>query len=500
MIKKVLIANRGEIAVRVINACQEMGIQTVAIYSDVDEGALHVHTADEAYPLGDPTPSESYLNIPKILDIARKSGADAVHPGYGFLSEREEFAEACTGAGLKFIGPSAEVIHGMGDKIEAKRTMRLAGVPVIPGFTGEEEGEDDTLQQACERIGFPVLIKATAGGGGKGMKVVNSPEELDDAIASARREAMSSFGNDQLLLEKYLEGPRHIEFQILADEHGKILHLFERECSIQRRHQKVIEESPSVAIDDDLRRRMGEVAILAARTIGYTNAGTVEFMVDKDRNFYFLEMNTRLQVEHAITEMTTGIDIVKWQLRIASGEPLTLEQDDIRQRGHAIECRIYAEDPEQGFMPSTGRLSKVEIPRGINIRHDTGVKEGAVITPYYDPMLAKLIVTGEKREDAIRKMEWALSNYITLGVTTNVPFLRAIIAHEAFAGGEIDTHFIDTYFKDWEMAADLPVEVLIAAALDDMRHSGIVEDEGSGEEAHDAHSPWKNAGLWRIDS
>ena len=332
------------------------------------------------------------------------------------------------------------------------------------------------------------------------MKVVNSPEDLDDAVASARREAMSSFGNDRLLLEKYLEGPRHIEFQILADEHGKILHLFERECSIQRRHQKVIEEAPSVAIDDDLRQRMGEAAILAARTIGYTNAGTVEFMVDGNKKFYFLEMNTRLQVEHAITEMTTGIDIVKWQLRIASGEPLTLEQADIHQRGHAIECRIYAEDPEQGFMPSTGKLSKVDIPRGINIRHDTGVKEGAEITPYYDPMLAKLIVTGERREDAIRKMEWALSNYITLGVTTNVPFLKAIIEHEAFAKGDIDTHFIDTHFKDWTMVADLPVEVLIAAALDDMKHSGMVEDGGQSDEAHDAHSPWKNAGPWRIDS
>ncbi len=500
MIKKVLIANRGEIAVRVINACQEMGIQTVAIYSDVDEGALHVHNADEAYPLGDPTPSESYLNIPKILDIAAKSGADAIHPGYGFLSEREEFAEACVKAGFIFIGPSAEVIHGMGDKIEAKRTMANAGVPVIPGFTGGDEDGDDTLEQACQRIGFPVLIKATAGGGGKGMKVVETMEDLNSAVDSARREAMSSFGNDQLLLEKYLEKPRHIEFQILADNHGKILHLFERECSIQRRHQKVIEESPSVVIDDDLRSRMGDAAILAAKTIGYTNAGTVEFMVDKNKDFYFLEMNTRLQVEHAITEMTTGIDIVKWQLRIASDEPLTLEQDEIGQRGHSIECRIYAEDPEQGFMPSTGKLRTVDVPHGINIRHDTGVKEGVEITPYYDPMLAKLIVRGEKREDAINKMKWALSNYITLGVTTNVPFLRAIIAHEAFASGDIDTHFIDTYFKDWIQAAELPLEVLIAAALDDVKQSGLSKDDDQRDEAHDAHSPWKSAGPWRIDS
>ncbi|MCK4757431.1 MAG: acetyl-CoA carboxylase biotin carboxylase subunit [Thermoplasmata archaeon] len=498
MIEKVLIANRGEIAVRVINACQEMGIKTAAIYSDADADSLHVHTADEAYPLGDPTPAESYLNILKILDIAEKCGADAVHPGYGFLSERAEFAEACAKAGLKFIGPSAEVIRGMGDKIGAKRTMENAGVPVIPGFTGEEENE--TLEQSCERIGFPVLIKATAGGGGKGMKVVDSMGELDDAVASARREAKSSFGNDELLLEKYLEGPRHIEFQILADEHGKILHLFERECSIQRRHQKVIEETPSMAIDEELRKKMGEAAILAAKSIGYTNAGTVEFMVDGNKKFYFLEMNTRLQVEHAITEMTTGIDIVKWQLRIASGEPLTLEQDDIQQRGHAIECRIYAEDPEQDFMPSTGRLTKVDVPHGINIRHDTGVKEGLEITSYYDPMLAKLIVHGERREDAIRKMEWALSNYITLGVTTNVPFLRAIIGHGAFLEGDIDTHFIDRHFKDWIMAAELPVEVLIAAAMDDMSRSMTIDSTDEKDEVHDAHSPWKHAGSWRIDS
>jgi len=495
-IEKVLVANRGEIAVRIIRACQEMGIQTAAIYSDVDEESLHVHLADEAYPLGDPTPSESYLNVQKILDIAKNCGAGALHPGYGFLSENSSFAKACADAGLKFIGPTAEVIRNMGDKIEAKRTMSKAGVPVIPGFTGEEKG---TLEEACLRVGFPVLIKAAAGGGGKGMKIVRDESELQDAIESARREAKSSFGNDELLMEKYLEKPRHIEFQILADEHGKVIHLFERECSIQRRHQKVIEETPSVALDEDLRARMGEAAVKAAASIGYTNAGTVEFMLDKDKNFYFLEMNTRLQVEHAITEMTTGVDIVQWQLRIASGEHLALQQDKIQQRGHAIECRIYAEDPEHEFMPSTGKLKAVEVPDGVNIRHDTGVREGLEITPFYDPMLAKLIVHAETREDAIKKMHWSLSNYITLGVTTNVPFLRAMVENDAFRRGDIDTDFIEKHFKNWTMSSELPVEVLIAAALDDYRRAPVEHTNGQ-KRGEDEHSPWKSAGAWRIDS
>jgi len=496
MIERVLVANRGEIAVRIIRACQEMDIHTIALYSDVDEDSLHVHIADESFCLGDPTPSESYLNMSKIIDIAKSCGADAVHPGYGFLSENAEFARVCSRAGLIFIGPSADVIHNMGDKIEAKKIMKKAGVPVIPGFTGEEE---ESIEDACERVGFPVLIKAAAGGGGKGMKVVKSQDGLGEAIESARREALSSFGNDKLLMEKYLEKPRHIEFQILADEQGRVVHLFERECSIQRRHQKVIEETPSVAVTDDIRQRMGETAVKAAEAIGYTNAGTVEFMLDENGDFYFLEMNTRLQVEHAITEMTTGIDIVKWQLRIASGLPLTLTQEELVQRGHAIECRIYAEDPERDFMPSTGKLKTVDVPDGVNIRHDTGVKEGLEITPYYDPMLAKLIVHAENRPEAIKKMKWALSNYITLGVTTNVPFLRGIIEHEAFAAGDIDTHFIDMHFKDWALPTDLPVEVLMAAALDDFGRSPVQQDDQGAEGGHDANSPWKSAGAWRID-
>jgi acetyl-CoA carboxylase biotin carboxylase subunit len=497
-ITKILVANRGEIAVRIMTACQEMGIATVAVYSDVDAKSPHVEMANESYPLGDPTPSASYLNIDKIIETAKRSGANAIHPGYGFLSENPKFAKACADAGVKFIGPTAEVIHGMGDKIEAKRTMRNAGVPVIPGYTGEEKNE--TIEQACARIGFPVLIKASAGGGGKGMKIARNPDELKEAVSSARREAKSSFGSDELLLEKYLPKPRHIEFQILADEHGKVVHLFERECSIQRRHQKVIEETPSVAIDAELRKRMGEAAILAAKTVGYSNAGTVEFMLDAGRNFYFLEMNTRLQVEHAITEMTTGIDLVKWQIRIAMGEHLTLEQDKLMQRGHAIECRIYAEDPQKGFMPSTGTLKTVELPTGVNIRHDTGISQGSRISPFYDPMLAKLIVYGEDRKDASRKMEWALSNYIALGVTTNIPFLRAIVHHPAFASGDIDTHFIETHFKSWSSSETLPPEVLIAAAIDDMKHSGTVEESEEGATTQEAHSPWTHAGRWRIDS
>ncbi|MCK5038388.1 MAG: acetyl-CoA carboxylase biotin carboxylase subunit, partial [Thermoplasmata archaeon] len=343
------------------------------------------------------------------------------------------------------------------------------------------------------------MLKASAGGGGIGIVKVDSAENMEEELDKVRRLAKSSFGDDAVFIEQYIHEPHHVEFQVIGDKHGNLIHVYDRECSVQRRNQKLIEETPSQAISQEIRMEMGEQAKLAANTAGYYNAGTCEFMY-KDGKYYFLEMNTRLQVEHAITEMTTGIDIVKWQLRIASGEPLTLEQDDIQQRGHAIECRIYAEDPEQDFMPSTGKLKKVDVPQGINIRHDTGVKEGLEITSYYDPMLAKLIVHGERREDAIRKMEWALSNYITLGVTTNVPFLRAIIGHGAFLEGDIDTHFIDRHFKDWIMAAELPVEVLIAAAMDDMSRSMTIDSTDEKDEVHDAHSPWKHAGSRRIDS
>ncbi len=496
MFKKVLIANRGEIAVRVIKGCQEMGVKTVAIYSDVDLKAPHVRMADESVALGDPTPSESYINIQKIIDAALEKGVDAIHPGYGFLAENPDFAKSCQAVGINFIGPSADVIAKMGNKIEAKKIMERAGVPVIPGYHGAEQ-DMETLLEEGESIGYPLLIKATAGGGGKGMKIVHSQKELRPAIESAKREALSSFGDDSVFIEKYLDQPRHIEFQILADSHGNVIHLNERECSIQRRHQKIIEETPSPIMTEELRQEMGGAAVKAAEAAGYENAGTVEFMVDANRDYYFLEMNTRLQVEHPITEAVTGIDLVKWQLRIADGQEMTLTQENVKLHGHAIECRIYAEDPTNGFLPCTGKLSKVEFPVGPNVRNDTGVEEGMVVSPYYDPMLGKLIVKGEDRKDSIEKMHWALSRYAVLGIKNNIPFLKEIINHEAFKRGDTTTHFIDIYFKDWtDIKERLPVEALIALAVYDSLHPKR-EEIVKYKEA-DPHSPWKSAGRWRI--
>ena len=497
MFKKILIANRGEIAIRILKACQEMGISTVAVYSDADAYSPHVHLADEAICLGDPSPLESYLNIPKIIDAAIETNAEAIHPGYGFLAENADFAYACREAGIKFIGPEPEVIELMGDKIAAKKKMEKAGVPVIPGYHGERQ-ENDFLVKQGKKIGFPLLVKAAAGGGGKGMRIVHSEEELEEAIEGAKREAKSSFGSDVVFLEKYLDKPRHIEFQILADEHGNTIHLFERECSIQRRHQKIIEETPSPVMTPELRKKMGEAAVKAAKAVGYTNAGTIEFMVDGSLNFYFMEMNTRLQVEHPITEATTGIDIVKWQLRIASGEKLTLKQKDVSQRGHAIECRIYAEDPANGFLPCSGILTKVEPPVGPNIRNDMGMETGMEVTAYYDPLLAKLIVSGENREDAIDKMIWALSNYVVLGITTNISFLKEVLNHEAFRKGEITTHFIDTHFKDLFAAKEIPFEALIALSVYDAMHAKPVRKEITALPTSDPYSPWKRVGKWRI--
>jgi len=493
---KVLVANRGEIAIRVIIACQEMGIKTVAVYSKVDSKAPHVNLADEAVNLGDPTPSESYLNIEKIIEAAESTGAEAIHPGYGFLAENPDFAQACEDSGLTFIGPKAKVIALMGDKIKAKKTMEKADVPVIPGYHGLKQ-DTSILVKEGKKIGFPLLVKAVAGGGGKGMKIVHSEEALEESIESAKREAKSAFGNDMVFLEKYLDKPRHIEFQILADEHGNVIHLFERECSIQRRHQKIIEETPSPVMTPQLRKEMGEAAVKAAEAAGYTNAGTIEFMVDGNLNFYFMEVNTRLQVEHPITEMTTGVDIVKWQLRIAAGEELTLTQKSVSQRGHALECRIYAEDPAHGFLPSVGVLEKVEMPVGPSIRNDAGIETGMEITPYYDPLLAKLIVCGENRNDSINKMLWALSRYVVLGVTTNIPFLKKVLDHEAFRKGDITTHFIDTYFKDWAVQQKgLPLDAVIGLAVYDAMHPK--REEVVRYKEPDPHSPWKHAGRWRI--
>ncbi|NWF68152.1 MAG: acetyl-CoA carboxylase biotin carboxylase subunit [Chloroflexi bacterium] len=445
-IKKVLIANRGEIAVRIIRACRDLGIPTVAVYSEADRTALHVRYADEAVFIGPPPPRESYLVIGKIIDAARKTGADAIHPGYGFLSEREAFAGAVQDAGLTFIGPPPHAIATMGDKQEARTTVKKAGVPVVPG-TEPGLTDDDLLAVAIREVGFPLLVKAAAGGGGKGMRVVRGAEDLPAALASARREAESAFGDGRVYIEKLVEGARHIEFQILADMHGNTIHLGERECSIQRRHQKLVEEAPSPIMDETLRRRMGEMAIKAAQSVGYINAGTIECLVDKDKNFYFLEMNTRLQVEHPVTELVTGIDIVKEQIRIARGRRMGPTESVMHPNGWAIECRINAEDPYHNFMPSVGKISTLIVPTGPGVRVDSGVYGGYEITPYYDSMIAKLICWGETRSEAILRMRRALSEYTIMGVKHNIPFHINLFNSISFFAGRFDTKFVEEKFS-----------------------------------------------------
>ncbi len=447
MFNKVLVANRGEIAVRIIRACRELGIETVAVFSEADRNALHVRYADEAYLIG-PAPSrESYLRADKIFDVARKSGANAIHPGYGFLAEREDFAAKCAELDITFIGPKPSSIAAMGDKGKARATVIKAGIPVVPGTEAVGNMTDDDLLGIAPTIGFPLLIKATAGGGGKGMREVKSLEEMPTLLASARREAESSFGDGNVYLEKLIEGARHIEFQIMADSFGNVIHLGERECSIQRRHQKLLEESPSSFLDDEMREKMGSIAVKSAQAVDYVNAGTIEFLVDKDRNFYFLEMNTRLQVEHPITEMVTGVDIVAEQLRIARGRQLSYTQEQIQFNGHAIECRINAEDPFNGFMPSTGRITHSLLPTGPGVRVDTGVYPGFEITPFYDPMIAKLIVWGETRGQAILRMRRALEEYRIVGVRTNIPFHQTLMDSHRFMGGQFDTRFVEERFS-----------------------------------------------------
>jgi acetyl-CoA carboxylase biotin carboxylase subunit len=447
MVSKVLVANRGEIAVRIIRACRELGIETVAVYSEVDRQALHVRYADEAYLLG-PAPSrESYLRADKIIDIARKSGADSIHPGYGFLAERESFAAACIDAGITFIGPKPSSIAAMGDKAIARATVIKAGVKVVPGTEDVGNMTDENLLAIAPKIGFPLLIKATAGGGGKGMREVKSLDEMPALLASARREAESSFGDGNVYLEKLIEGARHIEFQIMADGQGNVIHLGERECSLQRRHQKLLEEAPSPALSEELRQRMGSVAVKAAQAVDYVNAGTIEFLLDKDENFFFLEMNTRLQVEHPITEMVTGIDIVKEQIRIARGRALSYKQEDVKINGHSIDCRINAEDPYNDFMPSTGRITHSLVPTGPGVRVDTGVYPGFEITSFYDPLIAKLIVWGETRAQAILRMRRALEEYRIVGVQTNIPFHQTMMDSHRFMGGQYDTRFVEERFS-----------------------------------------------------
>jgi acetyl-CoA carboxylase biotin carboxylase subunit len=444
--KKILIANRGEIAVRVIRACRDMGIATVAIYSDCDRAALHVRLADEAWAVGPSAPRESYLRIDTIVEVAKKAGADAVHPGYGFLAENEAFAAACRDAGLIFIGPSPEAIATMGSKTAARQAAIAAGVAVVPG-TEEPIGDhtpDADVDKAAARIGYPLMLKAVAGGGGKGMRTVASAEDLPSALRAARSEAQSSFGDGAVYLERRILSPRHIEVQLLADQHGTVLPFVERECSIQRRHQKIVEESPSLAVSPDLRRRMTSAAAAVARAVGYTNAGTIEFLLDADGAFYFLEMNTRLQVEHPITEVVTGVDLVQWQIRIARGERLDLDPERLlTPQAHAIECRIYAEDPDNGFMPSPGRITGLRVPHGPGVRDDSGAYEGWEVPIFYDPMISKLVTWGETRDQAIARMKRALAEYEVRGIRTTIPFFQWILSDEDFLAGRFDTTFID---------------------------------------------------------
>ncbi|MDX1524202.1 MAG: acetyl-CoA carboxylase biotin carboxylase subunit [Anaerolineae bacterium] len=500
MFKKILIANRGEIAVRIIRACQEMGIATVAVYSEADATALHTILADEGVLIGPPPPSQSYLLAEPILAAARQTGCQAIHPGFGFLSENAAFAEAVAEAGLTFIGPNAEAIRLMGSKITARTVMAKAGVPVVPGYHAQADDTPADLQAAADTIGYPLMVKATAGGGGKGMRVVAAAADLPAAIESAQREALKAFGDGQIFLERYIENPHHIEFQVFGDSQGNIIHLFERECSIQRRHQKIVEETPSPLLDEALRQRMGEAAVAAARAVDYVNAGTIEFLADEAGNFYFLEMNTRLQVEHPITELVTGVDLVRLQLRVAAGEPLPFQQADLSQRGHAIECRIYAEDPANGFLPDTGPLLHVTEPSGPGVRVDTGITAGDEVTLHYDPMLAKLIVLGDDRPAAIQKMALALKQYLILGVTTNIPFLQAVMAHPAFGRGETTTHFIDQHLAGWQPPGEAVTDVaLIAAALFEMFGTQEASQAGTdGNSDGDGHSPWRHLGPLRL--
>ncbi len=459
----VLIANRGEIAVRLIRAARELGLRAIAVYSEADARSLHVQLADEAILLGPPEPAASYLDGEKIIAAARQSGAEAIHPGYGFLSENAAFAAAVQAAGLIFIGPSPEAIRLMGDKAASKEKMRAAGVPTVPGEEGLSTLDD--FQRAAAQIGYPVLVKAAAGGGGKGMRIVQREADLADAVESAAREAQNAFGDNRLLLEKYLPQAHHIEFQILADAHGHTLHLFERECSVQRRHQKIIEETPSPLLSPALRARMGQAAVAAARAVGYVNAGTVEFIFDPTSDdFYFLEMNTRLQVEHPVTELTTGLDLAQWQFRVAAGEALPWAQDELSRRGHAIECRVYAEDPASGFLPSIGPLLRVRWPQGPGIRVDSGFRSGDEVTRYYDPLLAKIIVHAEDRPTAIRRMQAALRETVVHGVRTNIAFLLDVLAHPDFRQGRADTRWVERTFSGWE-TGDPPLEALLAASL-----------------------------------
>jgi len=499
MIKRLLVANRGEIALRIIRACRELEIETAAVYSDADRGAPHALAADRAFHIGPAEASESYLSIPRLIEVAREAAVDAVHPGYGFLAENPALAAACDEAGLIFVGPPVDVIARMGSKIEARRAMQAAGLPVVPGEVPADQSEP-AIRRAAMRLPFPVLIKAALGGGGKGMRVVREPAELDDAIEGARREAASAFGDGTLYVERALEHPRHVEIQVFADHHGRIVHLFERDCSVQRRHQKIIEESPSPSLTPELRDQMGAAAVAAARSIGYRNAGTVEFLLEgngEGPRFYFLEMNTRLQVEHPVTEAVTGVDLVRAQLLVASGEPLPWDQPALLQRGHAIECRIYAEDPSQHFLPQAGRLLLYREPSMPGVRIDSGVVEGSEVSVFYDPLLAKLIACAETRDASIARAAAALRAFPILGIRTNVCFLIRILEHARFRAGGVSTDFLDTGGHPLchvAIAEPLPAAALAAAVV----HEETAATAGSlpATPLRPA-DPWETLRSWR---
>ena len=507
MFRKLLIANRGEIACRIAATAARLGIRTVAVYSDVDKNAKHVSFCDEAFAIGGVTAGESYLASPSIIRAARASGAEAIHPGYGFLAENAEFAEACAEAGLVFIGPPAAAIRTMGDKSTAKSVMTKAGVPVLPGYHGENQAPDFLRSQAGA-IGYPVMLKARAGGGGKGMRVVHGTGEFDDLLAACRREAKNSFGDDSILIEKYLDRPRHIEVQIFGDTHGNCIYLFERDCSVQRRHQKIIEESPAPGLTESPRQSIGETAVAAARAVNYTGAGTIEFLVDQDTRFYFLEMNTRLQVEHPVTEMITGQDLVEWQLLVAAGAPLPQSQGQLRFRGHAIEARIYAEKPSSGFLPSTGTLEIFKTPEAIHftvpsspemapVRLDAGVRAGDTITPYYDPLMAKLVVWGKDRTEAVTRLRDALDQFVALGLETNLPFLRRLSRLSDFRAANLDTGLIarnEAFLLASEGVIRFPFIVLATAAL--LKS----EEQNRSIDNQDVYSPWATTSGWRLNS
>jgi len=499
MFKKILIANRGEIACRVIKTARSMGIATVAVYSEADANARHVRLADEAVLIGPPAARESYLLPERILDVARQTGAEAVHPGYGFLSENEGFAEACARAGIVFIGPPAAAIRAMGSKSAAKALMQEAGVPLTPGYHGDNQ-DPSFLAARADSIGYPVLIKASAGGGGKGMRRVDRAADFEAALASCKREARNSFGDEHVLVEKYVLRPRHIEIQVFGDTHGNCVYLFERDCSVQRRHQKVLEEAPAPGMTPERRAAMGKAAVDAAKAVGYVGAGTVEFIANQDGSFYFMEMNTRLQVEHPVTEMITGLDLVEWQLRVASGEPLPLKQEQLEINGHAMEARIYAEDPDKGFLPSTGRLVHLAPPaESDHVRVDTGVEQGDDITPFYDPMIAKLIVWGADRRQALARMRQALTQYRVVGVSNNVDFLARLVAVPSFANAELDTGLIEReQALLFPPAGEVPADVWLLAALAELLREKRLAQKQATQSA-DPHSPWRALDGWSLN-